>query len=315
MIYLVWVPLLVPFLAGPAGLRLVSCLTPRQAAWMLTVTAAGLAVCSTAALALLVIPGATHVQAVAALGELLTPLATGSPDAVVAVALIALALLAWCTTVLVRGLRRRWAQLCYARRLAVGADGELVVLKDDSPDAYALPGRPGRIVVTTGMLRALSAAEREALFAHERAHLRGHHHLFVAVVDLAALCHPGLRALREPLSYALERSADEAAARAVGDRHLAARAIGRAALAIRAMPSPGAGRPGFALAAAAGPVPRRVAALLDHGAEAAQARRRTSRVIATALLACLALSAGSALEAAHDLHTSIEIAQGESPRE
>ncbi|MCX4680292.1 M56 family metallopeptidase [Streptomyces sp. NBC_01433] len=315
MIYLVWVPLLVPFLAGPAGRRLVSCVPPRQAAWLLTLTTAGLAAGSTASLALLVIPGATHVHAVAALGDLLTPLTTGSPDTVVAMGTVAAALLAWCTTVLVRGLHRRRAQLRRARRLAACADGELVVLKDDSPDAYALPGRPGRIVVTTGMLRALSAAEREALFAHERAHLSGRHHLFVAVAELAALCHPGLRSLREPLGYALERSADEAAAEAVGDRRLAARAIGRAALATRAAQSPGAGRPGFAMAATTGPVPRRVAALLDHGAHGAHPRRTTNRFLAAALLACLALSAASALEAATDLHTSIEIAQGESPRD
>ncbi|MDX3852761.1 M56 family metallopeptidase [Streptomyces sp. AK02-01A] len=315
MIYFVWVPLLVPFLAGPVGRRLLSYLAPRRAVWVLTVTAAGLAISSTAALALLVVPGATRVHAVAALGDLLTPLATGSPDAVVAVATVASALLLWCAALLVRRLTRRAAQLRQARRLAAGADGELIVLRDDSPDAYALPGRPGRIVATTGMLRALSPAEREALFAHERAHLTDRHHLFLAVTELAGLCHPGLRALREPLSYALERSADEAAAQSVGDRHLAARAIGKAALATRAAQSPGAGRPGFALAATAGPVPRRVAALLDREARGTPARRTMSRVLATGLLLCLALSAGSALEAAGDLHASIEVAQGESPRD
>ncbi|MEU9011787.1 M56 family metallopeptidase [Streptomyces sp. NPDC048479] len=314
MIYMVWVPLLVPFLAGPAGRRLVSCLPPRPAAWLLTITAAGLAVSSTAALALLVVPGATHVHAVAALGELLTPLSTGSPDAVVAVATAAAALLLWCVTVLARRLHRRRTQLHQARRLAARADGELVVLKDDSPDAYALPGRPGKVVVTSGMLRALSAAEREALFAHERAHLTGRHHLFLTVVEMAGLCHPGLRALREPLSYALERSADETAAQAVGDRHLAARAIGRAALAARATRPPAAGRPDFALAATTGPVPRRVAALLNSGAPT-PGRRRTSHAVAAALIACLALSAGAALEAAGDLHAGIEHAQGETPHD
>ncbi|MFB6812363.1 M56 family metallopeptidase [Streptomyces sp. NPDC056387] len=255
---MVWLPLLVPFLAGPAGRRLVSCLPPRQAAWLLAVTAAGLAAGSTAALTLLVVPGATHLPAVAALGRLLTPLSTGSPDAVVAVAVAALAVLLLCAALFVRGLHRRWTQLGRAKRLAARADGELLVLADEFPDAYALPGRPGRIVVTAGMLRALSAAEREALFAHERAHLRGRHHLFTAVTELSALCHPALGALREPLAYALERCADEAAAHAVGDRRLTAQAIGRAALAARGA----ARRPDLALAATAGPVPRRVAALL-----------------------------------------------------
>ncbi|MET9882732.1 M56 family metallopeptidase [Streptomyces sp. NPDC006430] len=310
MIAAVWLPLLLPFLAGPVGPRLVSRLPPRQAAWLLTVTAAGLAAASTTALALLVVPGATHLHAVAALGRLLTPLATGSPDTVVTVAAVmALTLLLLCTALLVRGLHRRWAQSARAKRLAGRTAGELLVLPDETADAYALPGRPGRIVVTAGMLRALSAAEREALLAHERAHLRGRHHRFTAVMELSALCHPALGTLREPLAYALERCADEDAARAVGDRRLTARAIGKAALAARH-----AGRrPGPALAATAGPVPRRVAALLEERAEVAGSGRTAGAVIASALLACLALSTASALEAAGDLHTSIEVAQGERP--
>ncbi|MFF1344205.1 M56 family metallopeptidase [Streptomyces sp. NPDC058290] len=197
------------------------------------------------------------------------------------------------------------------------AEGELFVLADDFPDAYALPGRPGRIVVTSGMLRALSAAEREALLAHERAHLTGRHHLFTAAVELAALCHPALRALREPLAYALERCADEDAAHAVGDRRLTAQAIGKAALAARAAhaacPAAAGRRPGISLAATAGPVPRRVTALLDQHAGTAPTRRDTRIAIAAVLLACLALSTSSAVEAADDLHTSIEVAQGELP--
>ncbi|MEU9178394.1 M56 family metallopeptidase [Streptomyces sp. NPDC048550] len=311
MISTVWLPLLVPFLAAPAGRRLASHLAPRQAIWLLTATAAGLAAASTCALALLVVPGATHLHVVAALGHLLTPLSNGSPDAVIAIAVAAGALLAWSTARLVRGVRRRWTQLRRAGRLAAGADGELVVLTDDHPDAYALPGSPGRIIVTTGMLRALSGPEREALLAHERAHLAGRHHIFTAVVDLAALCHPALRTLREPLGYAVERSADESAARAVG-RRLTARAIGRAALAAHA-PSTGRARPGLALAATAGPVPRRVAALLSEGTEARTARPLARRAAAVALAACVALAAGASLQAADDLHDGIEVAQGETP--
>ncbi|MFE9797182.1 M56 family metallopeptidase [Streptomyces goshikiensis] len=147
-----------------------------------------------------------------------------------------------------RGARRRRTQLRYASRLSAEADGELVVLSDGHPDAYALPGSPGRIVVTTGMFRTLSAPEREVLITHERARLRERHHLFTYVVHLAGLRHPALRALREPLAYALEGGADESAARAVGSRRLTAHAIGRAALAIRASSTAGRTRPGLALA-------------------------------------------------------------------
>ncbi|MET7527050.1 M56 family metallopeptidase [Streptomyces sp900116325] len=193
-----------------------------------------------------------------------------------------------------------------------GSDGELAVVRDSRPDAYALPGlpgSPGRIVVTTGMLRALDPAERDALLAHERAHLAGRHHLFLAAAEVAALCHPALRSLRAPMGYALERCADEAAAVAVGDRRVAARAIGRAALAARAAEEV-EGRPRVALAATAGPVPRRIAALLGR----ATPRPRVGRAAAAALLACLALSGAAALDATHDLHSSIEVAQGESPQ-
>ncbi|WP_369374620.1 M56 family metallopeptidase [Streptomyces sp. cg36] len=309
MIFVVWIPLLVPFLAVPVARRLAEALPPRPAAWLLTGASAGLALCSAAALALLATAGALRLPFVAALGHLVTPLAA-LPDALaLPAACAATALLALSALALARTARRQVREVRAAHRRLAPATGELAVLRDPSPDAYALPGRPGRIVVTTGMLHALQPAEREALFAHERAHLRGRHHLFLAAAELAAHLHPALRALRAPLEFALERCADEAAARAVGDRAVAARAIGRAALAGRA--GGAAPRPRAVLAAAAGPVPRRVAALLDRGPAALPPLSRGARLIAVALLACLGASTVSALDAAADLHGGIETAQGE----
>ncbi|MFE3742764.1 M48 family metalloprotease, partial [Streptomyces sp. NPDC059134] len=194
----IWVPLLMPFLAVPAARRAASLLAPRPAARLLTVTALVLAASSTAALALLVVPGASYLPAVAVLGELVRPLAEGPPAVTVAFASAAAGLLLWRTAVVGAALRRDRAELRRARVAAGGGDAELAVVRDALPDAYALPGRPGRIVVTTGMLRALEPAEREALFAHERAHLRGRHHLLLQAVELAALCHPALRAPPAP---------------------------------------------------------------------------------------------------------------------
>lgn len=305
-------PLLLPFLAGPVCRVLAASLPPGRAVRLLVCSAAGLAAGSTAALALLVVPGATHLRPVAALGHLLTPLASGSPGAAVVIALGAASLLAAGGALLLRDAHGWWRRLRQARVLAAGSRSELVVLEEEHPDAYALPGRPGRIVITSGMLRALSAAECEVLLAHERAHLRGRHHLLVATVELAAHCHPGLRAVREPLRYALERTADEYAAQAVGDRRLTARAIGRAALAART--SPAGSRPGFALAATAGPVPLRVAALLGQPART-RVPGAPPRLAALTLLACLVVSAGASFQAADHLHTGIEIAQGETGAE
>ncbi|MEU9090913.1 M56 family metallopeptidase [Streptomyces sp. NPDC048428] len=312
MIYAVWIPLLVPFVVVPAARRLADALAPARAVRLLAATGAGLAVCTLLALALLVVPGAGRLSAVAAAGEFVRPLAAPAPGAAVPLAAAALALIAGCAAAVTRAVRGHWVQLHRAFRPDRGDGRELAVLRDDRPDAYALPGRPGspgRIVVTTGMLHALDPAEREALLAHERAHLAGHHHLYLAAAELSARCHPALRALRAPMGYALERCADEAAAHAVGDRRVAARAIGRAALAARAAGEPSVPRPAGALAAAAGPVPRRVAALLGRAA----ARPAVGRAAAATLLACLAVSGAAALDATYDLHSSIEIAQGENP--
>ena len=185
------------------------------------------------------------------------------------------------------------------------------MLDDHRADAYALPGRPPRIVATTGMLAALSAPERAALLAHERAHLAGRHHLLLAAAEYAAACHPALRPLRGALGYHLERLADECAAAEVGDRALTARAIGRAALA--AAGAPPAPRPRLAPAAAGGPVPRRVRALLTPAPP--HHRRAVRTLAALALAGCLAATAATTAEAGHDLHRAVETAQGEHPAE
>ncbi|RKT11123.1 peptidase M48-like protein [Streptomyces sp. 1114.5] len=197
----------------------------------------------------------------------------------------------------------------------------LTVLDDERADAFALPGRlprpgragePGRIVVTSGMLRALSGPERSALLAHERAHLAARHHVFLALAEHAAAVHPALRPLRTPLGYHLERWADEVAAARVGDRAVTARAVGRAALAASRSPWPA--RPRLAPAAHSGPVPRRVAALLRPRPAAAPGTGL--RAVGLALAVCLALSTAATLEATADLHHTVEAAQqgtGEQP--
>lgn len=122
----------------------------------------------------------------------------------------------------------RAAVVCH--RLGHGADG-LIVIDDDQPDAYALPGLTGRVVVSTSMLRALPPGERRVLLAHEAAHLHHHHHLYALLADLGAAANPLLRPLSRAVRDAIERWADEDAAAEVADRRLAAHAIARAGLA------------------------------------------------------------------------------------
>ncbi|WP_283844017.1 M56 family metallopeptidase [Kitasatospora humi] len=326
MIVAVWAPFLVPFLAAPAARRLAEALPPRAAAWVLGCTGALLAGASAASLGLLLAGGLLRIPAVAALAHMSVPwLADASPTTMVLATLAGVALVVTGALTLrtahrqYRDLRRARAALGLPqpprpslRDLFAPADHPLAVLDDDHADAYALPGRPGRIVVTTGMLRALPAPERAALLAHERAHLASRHHLFLAAAEYAAVLHPALRRLRAPIGYHLERWADEDAARSVGDRAVTARAVGRAALA--AARTPRRQHPLLAPAAAAGPVPRRVAALLSPRPDGLTAplpgtgnRRRV--VAALALAACLAVSAAGTVEATTDLHRTVETAQ------
>ncbi|MBV7696242.1 M48 family metalloprotease [Streptomyces sp. TRM70350] len=303
------VPLLLPFAARPLAGRALDRLDPLAALWALTLAALVLAGASVSALGALVLTGLLKLPLFAALGELVHPLPT-PPDILTLPAAAAatgvLTVSAW--TLLRSGLRQiRAFRTARARTDRSPTAGDLCVVDSPHPDAYALPGRPHRIVVTTAMLRALAPAEREALFAHERAHNAGGHHLFLLAAELASHCHPGLRRVRDAIRLAAERAADEAAAAAVGDRHLTARAIARAALATHSSPS---ARPDFAAAATSGPVPQRVAALLAPPAH----RPRTTSWIALLLAACTAFSACAAVTGVITFHHEVEVAQGEAPR-
>src|SRR3954468_16167772 len=118
-----------------------------------------------------------------------------------------------------RAVRTAGHRLCAVRdahRLAVAlpGSGELSVAAGTEAQALAVPGRPGRIVVTTGLLHRLTATERRALLAHERAHLEHHHHLHQAAASIAAAANPLLRRLPAAVALGCERWADEEAARA-----------------------------------------------------------------------------------------------------
>lgn len=316
MTWAVWAPLLAPLLAVPAARRLSDILPPRAAALLLTLTAAVLAALGAGALALLTAAGLLRLPVLAALGHVSAVVMRRSNPVDLPIGMLAALALGTAALAVLRAGRRHRRDLLHATGAAErhGGAGDLTVLPDPGADAYALPGlpgHPGRVVVTAGMLRELDPQEREVLLAHERAHLRGRHHLLIVCADLAGCLHPVLRALREPLSFHVERWADESAAKAVGDRRLTARAVGRAALAASAAPA--RRRPAVALAAAAGPIPRRVAALLATP----QPRGRWPRVLAdrpgaavgVLLAACVFVSGVSALEAAQDLHAHIESAQ------
>jgi hypothetical protein len=149
------------------------------------------------------------------------------PDAI---AVLALGALGWAVVRLGRDLRHRADTVRRLRQAGVAHEG-LVVADWDSPLAVAVPGHPGHVLVTSGLLRALGPAERRAVFAHERAHLTHRHHVLVGATAAAAAVNPLLAPVRPVVTYLVERWADEEAATALADRGLVARAVARAALA------------------------------------------------------------------------------------
>jgi Zn-dependent protease with chaperone function len=309
----VYLPLLVPLLAAAAARPLARRLPPAAATWLLAGSAVALAAASSAVLGLLALTALVRIPLVDTAGEMsMQVISRGDPASVpVAVAVAAGVLLAAAAAGACQALWRRTAALLAAGRQArqLPGAGQVVVIDDEAADAYTLPGWPCRIVVTAGMMRALSHREREVLLAHERAHASGFHYLFTTAARLAAAANPLLRPLAAAVGYTVERWADERAAAATGDRQLAARAIARAALASAAAPPRRASHAVGALSVVtqvrmhrAGPVPRRVAALLGP-----PPRRRLLLLTAAVLL--VAVAGAAALEAARELFVLLDYAR------
>jgi hypothetical protein len=315
----VYLPLVIPVLAAIAARPLADRLPPGIATWLLAGSALALAAASSAVLGLLALTALVRVPLVDALANMSVQAISRNDPASVPVAVVAGALLAAAATAACRALWRRGAAILAAgrqARLLPGA-GQVVVTEDEAADAYTLPGWPCRIVITSGMLRALTHPERGVLVAHERSHARGAHYLFTSAARLAAAANPLLRPVATAVGYTVERWADEHAAAATGDRPLAARAIAHAALASSAAPPARTG-PAAALGLiprelrgkrrelrGAGPVPRRVAALLSPPP-------RPSLLLLGGVMLLVAVSGVSALEAARNLHQLIEYAQAAS---
>ena len=250
--------LMVSSLFGWWGVAIARRLPPRQATWLLSV---GGVVAALSGLAVLVLLGSLLVgeqPEVASQGHWsATALRDHAPvgtTGVWAAAVLAACLSVGAAIVAVRRARAVVTAYRSCRQLPVGA-GELIVVPGTAVGAYAIPGRPGRIVAGQQLLSALSPTERRALLAHERAHLARGHHWHLAAVTIAAALNPLLRPLRPAATCATERWADESAAEAVGDRRTVAQALATAA---RCATAPTRG----ALAATSHFVPLRVGALL-----------------------------------------------------
>jgi hypothetical protein len=269
---------------------------PRLAIWMLSVGGFALAVCGVLAIGVVVASGMGQLAPLARLGH-------WSPQMVgvsvpfhawsiwAAVVLLALAMARAATTSWTHG--RRLAAAWSASR---SAPAGLVVLSDDQPFAYAVPGWPGRIVVSRGLLRNLDPAGRRAVLAHEETHLAEHHDMHHLAAVVAAAINPFLCRSPAALDLACERRADDVAARTVGDRRSVARAITTVV------------RPQIATlgwAATGADVPLRVAALLTPPDD----NRLLTTTLLLATIVAIAVSAASVMWLGHDLRSVLIMAR------
>jgi Zn-dependent protease with chaperone function len=288
---------LVLALAGPALSR---CLAPRLAAPLLTVLALATSLATGVVLGLAAFGAAAQLPLLARIGRwssgALRPGEPGLGWGLLAGA-AACALLAAALAFAARAARDLARARRACRQLSADVD-RLVITRDDRPLAYAVPHPRGAVVISTGMLRLLSADERRALLAHEDAHLRQHHAAYVLLAELAARANPLLRPLARQVRLAVELRADELAADEVGDRRAVASALARASLAAR---GPAAGPLG-SLAIAETDACTRVRALLEPP------RRRRPWAAAAALALTLA-STATAVSLMLDTHQRIEVAQ------
>jgi hypothetical protein len=230
----VYLPAVLPLLLVALGGTIVRHTSPAVAARGLSYAAVGAAAAYAACLLMMALTLLDDVPPLSALdGRPGMPKPVPGP-----VALVATALLAWGGLRVLRDQRRRRRAQRSLRATGRPRAG-LVVADWTAPHAVAVPGRPGHVLVTTGMLRLLTAPERRVVFAHERAHLAHRHARLVTLAATAAALNPCVSSLRDAVAFLVERWADEDAAAEVGDRRLVARAVAKAALASTGSPAAG----------------------------------------------------------------------------
>jgi Zn-dependent protease with chaperone function len=186
------------------------------ASWLAAVVLAGIA---------LAVPLTWHAASSPAAANL-----TGRSPAVVAGLLLAATVVLRASWYLARGLTStRREHRAHAAFLAVAGRPDralgAVVLDGEAPACYCLPRGRSRVVISAGALSRLSPGQIQAVLAHERAHLRGHHHRMLAAAGALARAFPAIPLLaRAPgeLAVLTEMTADDAAARRHDPADLAA---------------------------------------------------------------------------------------------
>jgi Zn-dependent protease with chaperone function len=116
-----------------------------------------------------------------------------------------------------RGQRDRRAHAALVA--AAGRPGDkpdVAIIDHDVPAVYCLPCGRHQIVISAGALAALTPEQLRAVLAHERAHLRGRHHVIMALATALASAFPRVPLLRQAqpqLAVLAEMAADDTAIR------------------------------------------------------------------------------------------------------
>lgn len=209
--------LVVPALARPLGRRLPPSEWAKACAGLL---ALGWVVVE-ASLVLQAAPTLLRVAGLERLAELcehaLGPVAPGGPLVAVAAAGVAtaVALLAARSVLAARHRQRLGTVEPGVGWHATLGGHELVVLPSGDPVAFSTAGRPGQVVLSDGLVAALSDPELAAVLRHEVAHVQHRHQrylLLARAVERSLGLLPGVRGAAAALRCALERWADEEAA-------------------------------------------------------------------------------------------------------
>ncbi|MET8977567.1 M56 family metallopeptidase [Streptomyces sp. NPDC004539] len=137
---------------------------------------------------------------------------------------------AWTTAMLgrevVEARRRRVRERALLRERAPdlpaglpSARGPLLVLEDEYPDAWWLPGSPPQLIVTTGALNRLTAHQLDAVLAHEKGHARARHDWLLHLSTALATGFPRVPLFShfcDQTHRLVELAADDAASRRCG---------------------------------------------------------------------------------------------------
>src|SRR6266571_43087 len=157
-----------------------------------------------------------------------------------------------------------------------------VLVDHPQPHAYCVAGRHPTVVLTTGALQALDQGQLDAVLAHERAHLAGHHHhRLLAMARIGRQVLPFMPLMRDAdaqVARLVELHADDSATRARDPGPLATALV---LLATAGSPAPVLAAP--ALAAAVTDTVQRIHRLLGPAEPLGRARRQLLRATAAAL--------------------------------